>query len=359
MAEGKALDYFLDLVKIAAPSMKEERVADFIIKTVNGKVDIVKKDSFGNVYVSIDGKGRPIFFIAHMDTVEPCDGAKPIVEDGYVKSDGKTILGADDKASIGVMLALIEELGGKEHRPIEFVFFRSEESGNLGAINFDYGLLKAKEGFCFDSSTAVGTIITASPYYDSFNLKVIGRTSHASRPKEGVNALLIFSEALQKIKLGELDEETLMNIGIVESGHARNAVPGEVIARGEIRGFTHERMKMHAEKLKETIESTVSKYNARYELDIIRENPGYKDIDKTAHELFVYAKNAILSLGLTPTIGPPWGVSDANILNDGKGLVCINLGYGAEMTHSKEERIKVSALSQLQKLMLKLVQLKV
>ena len=114
-------------------------------------------------------------------------------------------------------------------------------------------------------------------------------------------------------------------------------------------------MKVHSDNLKSVLAATTSKHGAKYELDIVRENPGYKRIDETAPELFAYAKAAIESLGLTISIGPPWGVSDANIFNDGKGLQCINLGYGGEMAHSKEEKIRISEIELLLKLMLKLV----
>ena len=346
---GSVIKYFLALAKIDSPTGEEQRVAEYIVKSLKGKARVCM-DSFGNVYSSIEGRGVPIFFSAHMDNVEPCRGVEPVIEKGYVLSDGSTVLGADDKAAIAAMLALADQLTARDHRPIEFIFTRSEESGNYGAIKFDYSLLSAKSGFCFDSSSPVGTVITASPYYDRFDLKISGRTAHASKPSDGINSLLVLKELLELQELGALDADTLINIGIVRAGDARNAVPGELVAHGELRGFSDSLMGKHMAELKTRVERAAKKYGAQYFLDIVRENPGYKDAEKIAPSLMADARSAISALGLQYREGSPWAVSDANIFID-KGYQCINLGYGGEKPHTKEERIKLSELGRLIALM--------
>ena len=53
----------------------------------------------------------PIYFTCHMDTVVPGQGIKPeLREDGYVYSDGTTILGADDKAGIAALFEMARTL---------------------------------------------------------------------------------------------------------------------------------------------------------------------------------------------------------------------------------------------------------
>src|SRR5699024_2017241 len=52
----------------------------------------------------------PIFFTCHMDTVTPGQQIQPQINDDYITSDGTTILGADDKAGIAVLLEVIRQI---------------------------------------------------------------------------------------------------------------------------------------------------------------------------------------------------------------------------------------------------------
>ncbi len=69
----------------------------------------------GNLICTLKGTkdADTIYFTSHMDTVVPGKGVKPIVEDGYVKSDGTTILGADDKTGLAAMFEAIKVLKEK------------------------------------------------------------------------------------------------------------------------------------------------------------------------------------------------------------------------------------------------------
>ncbi|HUT87795.1 MAG TPA: M28 family peptidase [Candidatus Heimdallarchaeota archaeon] len=90
----------------------------------------------------IDAKAstaEPLMLAAHADTVKPGRGITPVVEEGIIRSQGETILGADDKAGIaGIFVAVRTAV---KHPPLEIVITRSEEVGLLGAKNF--GLLDA------------------------------------------------------------------------------------------------------------------------------------------------------------------------------------------------------------------------
>ena len=66
----------------------------------------------------------PILFNSHMDTVTPGVGIKPrLDDDGYIRSDGTTILGSDDKAGIAAMLEAIQVIQENKipHGPLQFV----------------------------------------------------------------------------------------------------------------------------------------------------------------------------------------------------------------------------------------------
>ena len=99
-----------------------------------------------------------ILLTAHMDTVEPGRGISPFVADGIIQSSGETILGADNKAGIAAILEAVLSLEGMPENSLELVFTKSEEVGNLGAVNLDYSLLKSKVGFSFDTGGEIGNL---------------------------------------------------------------------------------------------------------------------------------------------------------------------------------------------------------
>ena len=65
---------------------------------------------------------------------------------------------------------------------------------------------------------------------------------------------------------------------------------------------------------------------------------------------------AMEKCGIIPQPLEAWGVSDANIFNN-KGLTCVNLGDGVEYPHTVHERIKISDMEKLVKLMVQLVKI--
>lgn len=343
---------FCNLVQVDSPTGTEDSFGSYLVEYLKDKVDVIKKDSYGNVYVRLNGTGDAVFFSAHLDTVEPGKGIKPQIKDEYIASDGTTILGADNKSTIACYLQLIEELKKtKDHKTIEFVFTKEEETTSAGADNFKYSLLQAKTGFCFDSVNPIGTIITASPYYERFDLKILGKAAHASKPQAAINVLTIFKEILHNTALGKLDEDTVFNIGLFNGGYVRNTVPGEMTANGEIRGFVEEKINTHKKNFETAVKNACEKYKATHELNFHQENKGYKfnpDI-----EIITNVIEKMTKVGINPQTLDAWAVSDANIFNH-KNLICVNLGDGVEFPHSKQERIKVEDMEKNLKLMVEL-----
>lgn len=359
MAESKELvKMFFDLVKIDSVSGSEDEIADRVLSELQGNVDIAKFDKAGNVYARVNGKGTPLFLCAHMDTVEPGKGIKPMVDGEYLKSDGKTILGSDDKAALACLLMLAKDKAAKKNNiPFEFMITRCEETSGAGARNFDYKLLESKKGLCFDTARPVGTIITASPFDYDFDATIIGKEAHASRPYEAINVLPIFADLIGSIKLGKVDEDTVMNIGIMKGGFVRNTVPGEMELKGEIRSFDGKKADATAERFKEALEKVTKKHKAGHKVQINKSAIGYRHTGKDAVSLIKYVKDRMQRAGIKPIEEQHWGLSDANIINE-KGRLCINLGYGGEMPHTRNERIKISELMNTYKLMKSVVALR-
>ena len=127
--KDRLVNSFCDLASIDSPSSDEKEVADFLMEKLKNLGLSVQQDSYGNV-LATDGGDSPILLSAHMDTVEPGRGIKPLVDSERIYTDGTTILGGDCKAGISIILEAIESLSdeGLERRSIEVVFSREELS---------------------------------------------------------------------------------------------------------------------------------------------------------------------------------------------------------------------------------------
>lgn len=151
--KNKIVDTFIELVKIDSTTGNEYKIANYIREKLE-EIGIVSKiDINGNLIFEVEGDNNKerIFLNAHMDTVEPGKNIKVVIENGIIKSDGKTILGADNKAALAAILETIKEINErkiKTNHPLDIVFTVCEESENLGAINLDYSKIKAKKRLC-------------------------------------------------------------------------------------------------------------------------------------------------------------------------------------------------------------------
>ncbi len=347
---------FIDLVRIDSPSGEEEKVADFVVSGLK-PYSKVEKDKFGNVYACIEGTGESIFMSAHMDTVEPGRGIDPIIKDGTLIPKGNTILGADDKAALAPMLEMMKSASkAARHAPVELLITRFEETGSYGAANFDYKRLKAKRGFCFDTvNCTIGTIISSSPIYESFDIEIIGKESHASTPELANNALIAFASFVKDIRLGAVSKDTRANIGIVTCGGVRNTIPGKVLAKGEVRSLKEESIRRYKDAIDSALLKQKSERGIEYKTNFVRENGGYDyhPGDK-GWKLVEYASKKLEKSGIKTNITTSWGCSDANVFVD-KGLECINLGNSVMNPHTNKEKITVADLNKLYSVMMALI----
>lgn len=348
------VDLFFQLVKIDSPTGYEDGVAEFVVKFFEKRKIKAQADTFGNVIVRLDGKGEPLFLSAHMDTVEPGRSIKPMVKKGVIKSSGDTILGADNKVGLAAILQVTDELIKNEadHRPLDLVFTRNEESDTLGAVNLNYKLLRAKNGYIFDASRPVGTIITASPFYLRFDIEILGNSAHASKPDEANNSVLIFSDAMKNIKLGEIDSKTIANIGVITAGHVRNTIPGAMKLMGEVRSFREGRVEEVSRSIISEFGKSAEKYGSKIKTDVVLENPGYEFEENDS--LIKHAEKSIKNTGSKVILERYYGCSDANIFNT-NGLRVLNLGNGSRNAHTVNEEISVKDFEGFYKLILSLI----
>jgi len=364
--EKRLVESFMELVKIDSVSREEKEVADFLVKklkdlglevTVDQAGEKVKSNS-GNIIARLKGsvkKVTPIMFSAHMDTVVPGKNIKPICDGEKIVSDGKTILGADDKAAIAALLEALHII--KENNipcgDIEIVFSICEEIGLHGAKNLDISDLNARMAFILDCGGQVGEIISAAPSQNSLKIIIHGKSAHAgSNPEEGINAIQVAGFALSRMKLGRIDEETTTNIGIISGGKATNIVPDKVILEGEVRSRNEEKLEKYTEQLKKIAEDTAQEFKAKAEVKINREYYCYNL--STDDQVVKIAMKAAKDMGLQPELHPSGGGSDANVFNK-KGFPSVDLAIGMEKVHTVDEYILVKNLKNTAKYILSII----
>src|ERR1044071_202699 len=216
----------LELVRIDSVSREEREVAERIkqlCEELGAQVfidDAGEKvgGNTGNVIARFPGtidNAEAIMMSAHMDTVVPGRGVKPIVEGDIIRTDGSTVLGGDDKSGCAVILETIRCLQEQSipHAPIDAVFSICEEVGLLGAKHLDMSKVRAKYGIVFDSDDP-GFLFTKGPSADHFEIKIQRLESHAGvAPEQGISAIRIAAEAIMNMKLFRVDDETTANIG--------------------------------------------------------------------------------------------------------------------------------------------------
>lgn len=355
----RIVEEFLQLVKIDSPSLNERDIADYLINNMTELGFEVIEDQAGKLIGSLSGretgniiaalKGNvpdapTLLFSAHMDTVEPGRGIKPVIKEDVVYSDGTTILGSDDKAGIAALLEAVRVIRekGLPHGDIEIVFTVAEEGGLRGAKNLDYQRLKAKYGFVLDCDGSAGTIITKAPSQYRIKASIIGKSAHAGIcPEEGVNAIYVASKAISKLQLGRIDEETTANIGVIQGGAATNIIPELVKIEGETRSLDPDKLEEQTKKMVQILEQSAEEFGAKaiVETDLLYPILKLEETDTAV----VLAVRAAQQLGLEPTLVSTGGGSDANIFN-GYGIPTVNLGIGMNKVHSTEEFIRINDL---------------
>jgi len=356
--ETRVLDTFLGLVGIDSET-KEEAVICEHLKGVFAVLgcDVYEDDastktahSGNNLIITLPATKEnvdPIYFTAHMDTVTPGKGIKTSIKDGYVVTDGTTILGADDKTGLTAMIELVRVLKEKQipHGQIQFVITVGEESGLVGAKVLDLSKIDAKFGFALDSDGPVGDIIVAAPTQAKVNAKIYGKTAHAGvAPEKGISAIQIAAKAIAKMPLGRIDEETTANIGRFEGGRATNIVCDYVEVLAEARSLIHEKMEKQAETMKQAYIEVAESFGGRAEVDIDIMYPGFKF--EEGDEVVEVAKRAAQTIGRPTRILHSGGGSDANVIAGG-GIPTVNLAVGYEEIHTTNERMPLEELYKL------------
>jgi tripeptide aminopeptidase len=299
----------------------------------------------GNILVRIPGNadGPCILLCAHMDTVGPTEGMTPVLRDGILYSNGETVLGADDKAGIAIILSVLAELqvGDARHGDIEIVFSVQEEVGLFGAKHLQADL-HADFGYILDSSEDVGSIVNQAPSKVDLDFVLEGKAAHAGVcPEKGINAIVAAASAVARLRTGRIDAQTTSNVGVISGGKARNIVPDRADVAVEVRSTNKEKLEREVKAVLKAFDEAAAASGAR--LTVLRDAPFETFIIPETHPVIANAFRAARSIGIEPHIRTSGGGMDANIFNS-RGLPCVGLGLGVADPHSPQEHIPVAQL---------------
>ncbi len=298
----------------------------------------------GNVIARLAGTvaAEPIFFNAHLDTVQRTDGLQLVAEGDRLRTDGTTILGADDKTGVTAILEGLAAVvaSGAARPPIEVVFTVGEENGLHGARALDLARLEATLGFVFDGGTPIGELTVSAPTQASQTIVVHGQAAHAGvEPEQGINAIACAAAAIAHCRQGRLDHETTANIGVIEGGQATNIVADCCRLRSEARSRDTAKLAAQVAHFREQFEAAAAAFGARLEFG-----------SRTAYEAFRIdpeepvariAAAAVTAAGLAPSFVDGGGGSDANVFNAG-GKRCILMPCGEQAPHTTAEAVDLA-----------------
>jgi tripeptide aminopeptidase len=338
----------MELIKIDSPSGEEDAMDAEVSARLESLGLQVSHDSFNNIIAKLPGEGPPIMLSAHLDTVEPGRGIKPIVDGGVLRSDGSTILGGDCKAGVAIVLeglAAAKEPGNGANRAIEVVFTRHEEGGLVGAHNLDFSMVSAKEGVVFDGEGPPNRIILSAPSQNVVTAQITGRAAHAGlEPEKGISALLIAAEILGQLPLGRIDEETTANIGRMEGGLKRNIIPEQAFLDGEFRSRSNEKLADLERKFRGVFDEVASRYpEANIDLDIVNTYQAYNIAPGS--EAVATIGRALAGMGMEPILETTGGGSDANVFIE-RGITAIPVGIGVRDFHTTWETAVIAEVLQ-------------
>lgn len=301
----------------------------------------------GNLYASLDGTltGPPLLLAVHLDTVEPCRGKHAIIgDDGIIRSQGSTILGADDLAGLASVIEAIQSLkeDGTAHHSLEILLSVAEEQHLTGSHHLDTRRLTAKEAYVLDTSGPPGLAVLQAPGHIVMNFEFFGQASHAGiSPEAGISAIQAAARGVAKLRLGRVDSISTANIGRIEGGGETNIIADYCRVTAECRSLETTRLRELVNEMRAAMQAGADETKARLQ---IQENTSYLPYQIAADRPVVQRFISVCSkLGLPLRLTATGGGSDNNVLAL-HGIEGIVLSCGMMNVHSCQEQIAVRDL---------------
>ncbi len=350
-------------------------------------------DEYGIVYATIptnvDQKVPTIGFIAHMDTSPDCSGKdiKPRIILSYdgkdihlnehsimkveefptlknnqgedlIVTDGTTLLGADDKAGIAIIVeSAYRILQDKQlrHGDIKIAFTPDEEIGR-GTENFDVQYFNCDYAYTLDG----GDIYTIE--YENFNaasadVQINGINIHPGSAKNKmINSILLAKEFDDLLPKNEIPSKTEMYEGF----HHLNAIQGNVETTNLqyiLRNHDYFLLQRQMDDFIHAKEIINEKYHDHFVEVTFKENyKNMKEVILANPEVLNKVTNAYKNLKIPYQFMPIRGGTDGANLSF-KGLPCPNLGDGGYNFHGRYEYVSITQMRKMVKILLEIIKI--
>jgi tripeptide aminopeptidase len=325
-----------------------------------------------------------ICFCAHVDTAPDCSGTnvKPILHKQYngapivlpddptqiitvekypylknfigkeiITASGKTLLGADDKAGVAIIVSLAAYLMQNPsipHGPIKILFTPDEEVGK-GADFIDLKKLNADFGYTLDGG-ALGCFEMESFSADYLVLTIDGVMAHPGSAK-GVmqNAIKIAADIVAALPRDQwCPEHTEGKAGFV---HPTNIQGGAEQVQIEflIRDFDTANLAIYEQRILDIAESVIREnpnYNqSSVKIEVKQQYRNMKEVIDQYPQMVELALNAYQKAGIKPVIEAIRGGTDGSRMSF-MGLPTANIFTGMQAIHSKHEWVGVADMQQ-------------
>lgn len=344
-----------------------------------GAADIAL-DEFGYLIARVPGnilhKVPPIFFCAHVDTTPDCSGTdvEPLVRYNYsgedlhypddagivlspdehpnlkqkighdiITASGKTLLGADDKAGVAIIMEVFEKLlhsTNISHGDIYLLITPDEEIGK-GVAHLDVEKLPADFGYTLDGGD-LGHLNNENFSADGLELKIFGRTAHPGYARGKMeNAIKIISEIISALPKDRLTPEVAgEDDGFIHPTNIEGTL-AEAKANFILRDFSTDMLTTYADIIQETTEKVLETYpHTTFKISQHKQYRNMNDILRTMPHIFDLAVKATKAAGIDPVINKIRGGTDGALLTF-MGKPCPNIFAGQQAIHSKLEWISI------------------
>ena len=361
---------------------KQLKLAELLVQELQamGLTDAYS-DTNGYTYATIPSNINQdvpvICFCSHIDTAPDCSGTgvKPILHKDYtgapiilpddnsqvitteaypylkrhigksiITASGKTLLGADDKSGVAIIMDMAHYLmthPAIKHGDIKILFTPDEEVGR-GTEKLDLSKVGAHFGFTLDGGE-VGTFEDETFSADAATIVIDGVSAHPGYAKgKMINAIKIAAEIVAALpKDSWCPEATSGREGFVHPVDI-NGIQEKVTLQFIVRDFDTAMLAVHEKKLFELAQNVVSKYpGATITCSVTEQYRNMKEIIDQHPHITSLAKAAYEKAGLTMVKEPIRGGTDGSRLSF-MGLPCPNIFTGMQAIHSKHEWVGVT-----------------
>ncbi|MFM7007373.1 MAG: peptidase T [Flavobacteriales bacterium] len=378
-------------------SAKQRNLAEILYRELQALgLQDVELDEWSYVFATIPSNvAHPlptICFCSHMDTAPDCSGTdvKPLLHENYtgapivlpddpnqvlrteehpyllqkigddlITASGLTLLGADDKAGVAIIMELAAYLMAHpevKHGPIRILFTPDEEVGR-GVEQLDMQKLNAHFGYTLDGGP-LGDIEDETFSADAATLVFHGVSAHPGYAKgKMINAIKLASAFVASLPKDSWSPETTeKREGFVHPTSIEGGLEKAVVQL-IVRDHDTSLLQTYAERLKVLAENTIAAHpGARYELHVQAQYRNMKEILKEVPFVAAYAEQAMLNAGLTPKRAIIRGGTDGSRLSF-MGLPCPNIFTGEMAIHSKLEYVSVQDMEKAIATLVELVQI--